>query len=87
MARIPAMTRQQGFDLYQWIEDKGIRYTPCVCGSTELVVSDKFYGAVAIAAESDAGLANEIETLPMAAIVCTSCARVQFLDLNVIGIS
>ena len=87
MARISGMTREQGFDLYQWVEDKGILYTPCVCGSTEIVVADKFYGAVAITAGGEAGRGEELETMPMAAIVCTTCGRVQFLDLNVIGIS
>jgi hypothetical protein len=82
----PAMTRQQGFDLQQWIEDKRINYTPCVCGSTEIVVSEKFYGPVAITADGDAPAGESFEAMPLAAIACTACARVQFLDLRVVGI-
>ncbi len=75
MAPRAAMTREQGFDLQQWIADKGFPYTPCVCGNSELEVSEKFYGAIAITAEGNASLGDGIETMPMAAVVCTTSAR------------
>jgi hypothetical protein len=72
MVDIPEMTPQQGLTLQRWIEDKGIPYQPCACGSTALVASTKFFGAIACTSE-------------MAAVVCTDCARVQFLSLRVIS--
>ena len=54
---------------------------------SELEVSEKFYGAIPVTAQGDASFGDEFESMPMAAIVCTTCTRVQFLDLNVIGIT